>query len=279
MSMKNLLFVFVALLSVSSAMAQLQLPQPSPAAVIKQTVGLTEIEIVYSSPAVNGRSIWGGLVPYGEMWRAGANSPTTISFSKDVEIDGKTVKAGKYALYITPNQGGAWTITLNSDPNAQPWSRKADNDVVSVKAKVNDVAHHERLAYSVNDFNDAKATVYMAWEKKQVGLNIGLSTMDQAKSAINRMSSNGWRDYFNSARYLLGAEQYDEALTQINTALMLNDSYWFNIWVKAQILNKKGMHEEAYMHAEKALAEGNKTPDSFWYKDDVEMALKSWKKK
>jgi tetratricopeptide (TPR) repeat protein len=277
MELKKFLLLCVAVVSTAILTAQTQLPQPSPSAHLKQTVGLTDIEIVYSSPAVNGRKIYGDLVPYGEMWRAGANAPTTISFSKDVSIDGKAVPAGKYALYVTPMEGNAWMVTLNSDPNAQPWARKADNDVANVKAMVKDVAHHERLAYSVSDFNDKKATINMAWDKKMVGFDVGLNTAEQAMANINRSYSNGWRDYFNAARYLHSAGEYDEAMKQIDRSLALDEN-WFNVWIKAQVLNGKGMNKEAYEHAQKSLALGNENPDGFWYKADVEAALASWKK-
>jgi len=274
-----LTFLAAFLLTSSIMMAQIQLPAPSPTAVLKQTAGLTDIEIVYASPAVNGRTVYGDLVPYGEMWRAGANNPTTISFSKEVTIDGKKVAAGTYAIYVTPMQGSGWTVTLNSDPNAQAWGRDAAKDVVSMKGDVKDVAHHERLMYSITDFNDSRATVSLTWEKKQVSFGVTLHTAEQAMANIKRANTNGWRDYFTAARYLVSTgENLDVALENINTSLALNEN-WFNTWVKAQVLSKQGSHAEAYAHAEKAMELGNKNPDSFWYKADVEAALKNWKKK
>lgn len=277
MELKKILLLCVAVVSAAILTAQTQLPQPSPSAHLKQTAGLTDIEIVYSSPAVNGRTIYGDLVPYGEMWRAGANSPTTISFSKEVMIDGKKVAAGKYAFYVTPMEGNAWMVTLNSDPNAQAWGRKADNDVVNMKAMVKDVPHHERLAYYVSDFDEKKATISLAWDKKKVSFDVGLNTAEQAMANIDRSYSNGWRDYFNAARYLHSVGEYDAAMKQIDRSLALDEN-WFNVWVKAQILNGKGMNAEAYKHAQKSLALGNENPDGFWYKADVEAALANWKK-
>jgi hypothetical protein len=99
----------------TSALAQLDLPQPSPAATVSQRVGLTDISVEYSSPAVNKRKIWGGLVPFDKPWRTGANAATKITFSRDVTVGGKAVPAGTYSVVSCPTAKG-WTIAFNSDP-------------------------------------------------------------------------------------------------------------------------------------------------------------------
>src|SRR4029079_600818 len=113
--MRNL-FAALALLAAGAARAQqVDLPRPSPNARIWQQVGLTEITIEYSSPAVRGRKIWGGLVPYGEVWRAGANAATKLTFSKDVVINNTPVPAGDYAFFVIPQKApAAWTVILSS---------------------------------------------------------------------------------------------------------------------------------------------------------------------
>src|SRR5579883_1337608 len=110
----NRLFSAVAALALSAApaFADLELPRPSPLARVSQVVGLTEIAVEYSSPAVRGRKVFGGLLPFGELWRTGANSATKVSFSKDVLVAGKPVPAGSYALFTIPNEK-SWTVILN----------------------------------------------------------------------------------------------------------------------------------------------------------------------
>lgn len=266
----------VLTLSVSTLlMAQLQLPQPSPSAKVKQEAGLTEIKIEYSSPAVNDREIFGGLVAYDQLWRAGANSPTNISFSRDVKINGTDVPAGTYALYMMPKASGKWSVVLNSDENAQAWGRDEDNDVVSAPLMVSNVDKHERLVYMITDFDNASATVSMIWDRTKASFKVDLHTADQALTAIKRATDGLWRDSFGAARYLMAAGDYDMALEQINLSLSMNEN-WFNTWVKAQILSKKGMNAEAYKHAEKAMKLGNENADTFWYKADVEEALNTW---
>ena len=100
--MKKIVFAIAVILSSLSSQAQVLTPQPSPKCVINQIVGLTDVEVDYSRPSTKGRNIFGDLVPFGKVWRTGANSNSTISFSEDVVIDGKTLKKGKYALYALP---------------------------------------------------------------------------------------------------------------------------------------------------------------------------------
>src|SRR5690349_6027333 len=130
-----------------AAFAQrLQLPDLSPAAKVMQTVGLTEISVEYHAPGVRGRKIWGGLLPYGEVWRAGANETTKISFSKDVTINGTNVPAGDYGLFVIPQKpGAAWTVIISKD--AKMWGAFAYNkehDLLRVDVKPVAIAERER---------------------------------------------------------------------------------------------------------------------------------------
>src|SRR5215469_12796306 len=129
------IFSAVGLLTICSlpASAQLQLPRPSPAAKVSQTVGLTEISVEYSSPGVKGRKIWGAVVPYGQVWRTGANSTTKITFSKDVTVADTPVPAGSYAFFAIPT-AGEWTLILNKDFN-QGGSAKYSKDLDVVRVQ------------------------------------------------------------------------------------------------------------------------------------------------
>src|SRR5205807_609917 len=119
------------LAAASTARAQqVDLPRPSPAAKVMQTVGLTDVSVDYSSPAVNARTIWGGVVPYDKVWRTGANSVTKITFSKDVTFGGKPIAAGTYALMTIPSAKGPWTVIVNKDANQ--WGAFTYNDKLDV---------------------------------------------------------------------------------------------------------------------------------------------------
>uniref|UniRef100_UPI00359308FD DUF2911 domain-containing protein n=1 Tax=Aquiflexum sp. TaxID=1872584 RepID=UPI00359308FD len=155
--------------------AQLQAPAASPAAQVSQNVGFTKISIDYSSPGVKGRTIFGELLKYGVTWRAGANAPTTITFSTGVTIGGENLSAGKYTLFITPQASGDWTIHLNSKGNAinayttdgkVDEAALAKDDAVAIKITPTMASdNQERLSYTLSAENNKVAKVTMAWEK------------------------------------------------------------------------------------------------------------------
>ena len=180
------------------AQAQLQAPASSPSAHVSQNVGFTKISIDYSSPGVKGRKIFGELLPYGVPWRAGANDPTTIEFSTDVNIDGTNVAAGKYSVFITPQQSGAWTIHLNSKGNAiyaYTKDNKVDADALAqddaVAIKVNPEKsgeNQERLTYTISAENNKEAKVTAAWENVKLSFMVDTQVdqkLDNFKGAFN----------------------------------------------------------------------------------------------
>lgn len=274
--MKKIKTLAIALLSASTfAFAQVQLPQPSPKASVTQTAGLTDITIDYSSPAVKSRTIWGELVPFDKVWRAGANAATKITFSKDVTINGTAVAKGTYSVFAIPSKA-EWTIIINKDANASESQYKQENDIVRIKAAPSVIPHRERLAYSISDFNDDKATVSLEWEKVKVSFDIVLATAKQADENVDRSLGEIWRTYNNTARYYYDQKNYDKALTYINQSIAASNQ-WFNNWVKAQILAAKGDTKSAYEHALKAKGLGDENPQGFFFKDQVEKALAEWK--
>lgn len=165
--MKKFFILAAALLITTFASAQGN--KPSPAATATGKIGDKTITIVYAQPAVKGREIWGKLVPFNEVWRTGANDATTFETDKDVTIEGKTLKAGKYSLFTIPTEGGEWTIIFNSV--AKQWGAynyDAKKDVLRVKvksSKSNDVT--ERLTFEVKD-----AKVNLMWEKLNVSFGV-----------------------------------------------------------------------------------------------------------
>lgn len=273
----KLAIAVVALLQFNSLKAQLVLPAASPKASVMQTVGLTDITIDYSSPGVKGRKIWGELVPYDKIWRAGANSATKITFSRDVTIEGTVVAKGTYSILMIPTQS-AWTVIINSDANVVAEEHKPEKDIVRILANTSGSVvgnSVERLAFTITDFSNESANINMMWEKIVVSFKVIVDTDKQAIENIDKAVNGTWSIYNNSARYFLDKKDYDKALGYSNQSLALADK-WFNNWIKAQILAAKGMNAEAYTHAAKAKELGDKDPNSFFFKDQVEKALVDW---
>jgi hypothetical protein len=174
---KYLVFFIIALavfglVAVPELSAQLKLPRISPNAEVTQTVGPTTIKVDYSRPGVKGREIWGKLVPYDQVWRAGANDATTISFSTDVTIDGKKLAAGSYSFFILPT-ANEWTFIFNSEPKQWgAFSYNKDKDVLRVPVKTEAAPQQEWLSYNLEDIKSNSCKFVMKWEKLIAGVTI-----------------------------------------------------------------------------------------------------------
>lgn len=269
----------IVLLAASTAFAQLQLPAPSPAASVKQTVGLTEITVDYSSPAVKGRKIWGDLVPYEKPWRAGANAATKITFSRDVTFGGKNVAAGTYALVAHPT-AKAWTVALSKDLTLWQGGKAYDakDDVVRVSATTTAIPNRERLAFIFNNTTDTDTSLDLEWEKLRISVPVKTATSEQAQANIKSTLENAWRPHANAARYTAeNTKDYATALSYADKSIDI-ESTWFNNWIKAEILAKMNNVPEARKHAQVAWDLGQKDPN-FFLKDAVSKGLASWKAK
>jgi len=279
--MNKKIIAIVALIGLSltnagNVSAQLQLPQPSPSATVTQTVGLTEISIEYSSPGVKGRKIFGELVPFGKIWRSGANSATKISFSKDVIIEGIKVPKGKYALLTIP-QPDLCTILITKDLNATAEEYKKDEEVLRFDVKTSAVEFRERLTYIFSNFSDSQVTVDIEWERTRIAFNIKLDTEAQAKENIDKELGKTWRTYNSAARYYLdNKKDLELGMKYADQSISLKEE-WFNLWTKAQLSNLMGNNADAYKYAVKSKELGDKNVDGFFYKANVEKAIVDWK--
>ncbi len=165
--MKYFIFLFALIISSAQLTAQ-DKTLPSPPAKATATVGTTIVTINYSSPSVKGRKIWGGLVPYGQVWRAGANETTSFEVSSDLTINGKVLPKGKYAFFVTPNEK-EWTIILNKTIAWGAYSYKKADDVMSFSVPVKKAkAMTEKLTYEVSD----KGEVCLSWATEMVCFNV-----------------------------------------------------------------------------------------------------------
>jgi tetratricopeptide (TPR) repeat protein len=263
------------------ALAQrLELPALSPGAKVSQTAGLTEISVEYSSPGVRGRKIFGGLVPFGEVWRAGANAATKLSFSKDVTIDGKPVPAGDYAFFVIPQKApAAWTVILSS--GVKQWGSmqyKKEQDFLRVDLKPVAIPDRERLGFVFPDFNSDQATLALEWEKVRLPLVIKLKTSEQAAQVIKNLEENPQSAWTQAARYELEqTKNYDQAIKLADKSISMQED-WLNDWTKAQALAAKGDKKGALALAAKADELGGKKPDRYFYAGEVKKALNEWKK-
>lgn len=263
------------------AMAQSapDLPQPSPQASVTQRVGVTDFSVNYSSPGVKGREIWGGLVPYGELWRAGANAPTKLEVSRDFTFGGKPVPAGTYSLLTIPGKT-SWTVILNRNLKLQATrGYEEKDDVARVTVTPTAIPPRERLTFLFADSTDDATRLDLEWEKLRVSVPIQVDTASFARANIDKTLEDAWRPHFVSARYLLDSNgDLTQALGYVDTSISIKPTWWNN-WVKAQILAKQGKRTDAVAAAERAQALGKNDPvfESF-FKDTVSTSIADWKK-
>lgn len=275
MALSGAVFALSAYAPVASAQ-QLELPRPSPNAKVSQMVGLTEVSVDYSSPAVKGRKVYGGLLPFGQLWRTGANGATKITFSKDVMVADKPVPAGTYALFTIPT-AASWTVILNKNPNQGGTDQyKQDLDQLRFEAKPQAIPARERLTFLFTNTTESATSLDLEWEKVRVSIPIKAGTDAQVAAGIKALENGAWRPWNNAARYLLESKKdLDQAMSLIDRSLGMKED-WFNVWTKAQIVGAKGKAAEACPLAQKAQALGEKS-DSFFYAAEVKKAIADWK--
>src|SRR5215470_4023584 len=182
------------LLASGAARAQIETPAPSPHAKVEQRVGLTDVTVDYSSPAVKSRKIWGDLVPFDKPWRTGANSATKLIVSKDFTFGGSAVKAGTYSLYTVPGKT-SWTVFLGS--NADVWGTEvADKEKVVAQTTVKPTAlaqPRERMIFAFSDTTEAGTNLDLEWEKLRVRVPITVDTKAQVTASIEKTLADSWR--------------------------------------------------------------------------------------
>jgi DUF2911 family protein/tetratricopeptide repeat protein len=226
------------------AQAPLTLPQASPAATVTQTIGVTDIDITYHRPAVAGRKVWGGLVPYGDVWRAGANENTTIRFSSPVTIGGKALPAGTYGLHMIPGEK-EWTVIFSNMSVAWgSFSYDAKEDAARVTAVPRAADFEERLSYRFENPTDSSVEVSMHWEKLAVPFRLEVDTptvvVESLRAQLRGLSRFSWQGWNQAAGYCADhGINLDEALRWSDQSIRLGENFQ-NLRVKALLLEKKG---------------------------------------
>ena len=245
-----------------------QQAKPSPAAQAKCDLGGGKsVTVDYSSPRMKGRKIFGGLVPYGEVWRTGANASTRISFSTPVKFGGAEVPAGDYSLFTIPNEN-EWTVILNKDIKSSPFSYNASNDVVRVHAPVVKLAEHvETFTILVNNVRDDSATIDLLWDHTCVPVKLELDLAGQLVPKIEAaMAAPGdKKPYYQAAMfyYNQGLDLH-KAKDWIDAAVKANATYYV-VYLQAQILAKLGDKEGAIAAAKHSSELAAKAPGASGY--------------
>lgn len=252
--MKKIIITAAAVFALLSADAQLRTPAPSPTQTIKQDFGLASVELSYSRPAMKGRKVFGDLVPFGKVWRTGANSATTINFGEEVTIGGKKIPAGKYGLLSIPDKN-SWTLIISKQLDVtSPAAYKQDMDVVRVDAKT--MKMDDNMESFTMQFANVKPTsceLHIMWENTAVALPITVDVETKVMAQIDQLMNKDNRPYFNAAMYYLdNGKDLNQALVWFDKAVEAQPTAFWIHHQRANCLAKLGKKEDAKKAAEKS---------------------------
>lgn len=283
--MKKLIFTAIFVLTFS-LLTFAQLPRESNGAMVQQTVGDTKVTIVYHRPSVKGRKVWGGLVPFGEVWRTGANDNTTFEVSRDVTINGQALAAGKYGFYTIP-QKNEWTIIFNKVNDKwgtyQPLEK---DDALRVKiAPSKTKTMQENFLFDFDSVTNRTTNVSFSWEYLKVGLTVDVGdvygrTLATLRTNIESRKTDDVRPLGQAANYVMTfkiKESYEEALGWLNTSVSTKEGYG-NLNAKARLLFEMGKTKDAIDTGERAVVVGKAATPAIDTKE-FEKTLAEWKAK
>jgi hypothetical protein len=245
--------------SLFAAEEKVEFPSASQHAVVKQRVGLTDVEVDYSRPNKNDRKIFGGLVPFDKPWRTGANQPTKVKISAPVKMGDKEVPAGEYVLYTIPSQS-EWTIVLSKNLKAQALAdHKPEDEAARVTAKaVSLAAPAETFTIGFEDLRANSATFYLEWDKTRVPVKLTTNDVDKVSKGIDAALKSGKPQeagfYYSAASFYLDQNKdLPQALKWVDQAIEKNPKAYFMHYKRAQIQAKMGNKKEAIAAAEKSI--------------------------
>ena len=271
--------VFAGLLAFAGT-AQ-ELPVPSPLGEVGQKVGLTEVEIEYSRPSAKGRTIFGELVKYGEMWRLGANMATKLEISTPVTIGGKELEKGEYSMQAIPAESGDWTIIINSDAGLRGLSGYDEKkDVVRLTAKALDNSYTETFTIGFDKLTANSAVIAIQWEKLKVEVPFKVKTEEIAKANIAAAIKEGKeldKVYASAASYFSDMNDYKTALMYADKSLGVKKTHQA-MFTKATILKANGDMKGAIKTGKEALELANKA-ESIGWANYIKGNIKAWESK
>jgi hypothetical protein len=235
----------------------LNLPRQSQHALLTQRIGITDITINYHRPLANSRQIWGKIVPYGQVWRAGANENTTIAFTDPVTIEGQPLEKGTYGLHMIPGEN-QWTVIFSK--NSTSWGSfayKQEEDALRVNVKPQTAELHDALTYDFDEVKPDSTIVTMRWEKVAVPFKVAVKVNDLVTAGIHRqlhgLNQYYWEGWDDAAGYFLANKMnLDEALKDEDQSIQIEERY-DNLMSKSNILVAMGRKDEAVAFKNKAL--------------------------
>ncbi|MER3318127.1 MAG: DUF2911 domain-containing protein [Allomuricauda sp.] len=283
--MKKFALLLFAVSLCFSLEAQIQTPAPSPSSTLEQKVGLTDVTVKYSRPAMKGRTIFGDLVPYGAIWRTGANQNTVITFSDDVTVKGKELKAGSYAIYTRPNEA-VWEVffytTTDNWGTPQEWD--ASKVAATVKVETMEIPMPiESFTITIDDLYNNGATLGIMWENTYVGVDFVVPTVDKAMKSIQETMANKEdlqaNDYFAAGSYYFSeGVNMEQAKEWVDKAVEMDGgkAYWM-MRTQSLIYAKMGDKKEAIAAAKRSLAAAQAAGNQDYVKMNKD-SLKEWAK-
>jgi hypothetical protein len=279
--MKRVVLLAVAILMTISTYAQINTPAPSPFQKIEQKVGLSDVTLEYSRPSMRGRTIFGGLVPYNKVWRTGANSRTKITFSEDVTVGGKELKAGTYAIFTKPS-ASSWIVYFYTDYAGGGAPSEWDDTKVaaSITAEVMPMPMNiETFTMTFDDLKGDGANLGMLWENVYVGVPIKVDTETAVMANIDSaMSGPGANDYYAAAVYYLeNGKDINKAKTWIDKAVGMNTEAFWMQRQQSLIYAKAGDKKGAIKAAKSSMALAEKAGNADYVKMNKD-SLAEWMK-
>ncbi|HVG17225.1 MAG TPA: DUF2911 domain-containing protein [Chitinophagaceae bacterium] len=252
---KLMLYAFAISCSIASSAQAIKTPAPSPTQTIKQEFGIGSVELSYSRPNIKGRKVFGDLVPFGQVWRTGANSATTLTFSDEVMIGGTKVPAGKYGLLSIPDKS-EWTLILTKQTDVtSPGAYKQESDLVRVKAKPTTLTTpQETFTMQFANVKPASTELQIMWDNQVVSLPINTDVDSKIMTQIDNAINKDNRPYFQSAMYYLdNGKDVNKALAWFDKAVEQQpNAYWIH-HQRANALAKLGRKDEAKKTAQKSM--------------------------
>ena len=277
-------FIFTILLFVGClGFSQINTPRFSPASEIEQMVGLTEIEIEYSRPSMRGREVFGNLVPFGKVWRTGADNSTKISFDTDVIISGKTVQSGTYSIFSIPNKE-SWEIIFYSDVELwgvpRDWSD--DKIVFSSIYKVNKINTVETFTISFNDLTNNDVNMNISWENTSVDIKIDVPTRSMVEKDISNVLNDNPKasDYYAAAVFYRQENvNLSQALLWMNKAIeMFENPRFYHYRQQSLLMAANNKFSDAIDAANKSLDDAIKADNQGYVKMNRQ-SIAEWSKK
>jgi len=280
--MQTKLLTLVLILSAFTFQAQIKTPAPSPSAKIEQAIGLSDVSVDYSRPAMRGRTIYGDLVPYGKLWRTGANMRTKFTTSTDLSIEGEELKKGSYAILTIPNKD-TWDVIFYTEYEAGGAPATLDESKVAAKVtvKVHPMdGNMENFTFGFGELSDSSSgMMHIMWEKTRVSLKIETPTDEIASKSIEKVIAGpSANDYFGAASYYHSTgKDLNKALEWVTKAVEMNpDAFWMSrqkSLIQADLGDKKG----AIASAQTSLAVAEKAGNADYVKMNKE-SIAEWSK-